>query len=39
MQFMADVYMRCSECGGSRYRREVLDVKYRGLRHRRRCST
>jgi excinuclease ABC subunit A len=31
MQFMADVYMRCSECGGKRYRRAVLDVKYRGL--------
>jgi excinuclease ABC subunit A len=29
MQFMADVYMRCSECGGRRYRREVLEVKYR----------
>ncbi len=31
MQFMADVYMRCTECGGRRYRREVLEVKYRGL--------
>jgi len=31
MQLMADVYMRCPECHGSRYRREVLDVKYRGL--------
>jgi excinuclease ABC subunit A len=31
MQFMADVYMRCSECGGQRYRREVLEVKYRGV--------
>jgi excinuclease ABC subunit A len=31
MQFMADVYMRCSECGGKRYRRSVLDVKYRGV--------
>jgi excinuclease ABC subunit A len=31
MQFMADVYMRCSECGGKRYRRAVLDVKYRGV--------
>ncbi len=30
MQFLADVYMRCSACGGKRYRREVLDVKYRG---------
>jgi excinuclease ABC subunit A len=31
MQFMADVYMRCGECGGKRYRRAVLDVKYRGV--------
>jgi excinuclease ABC subunit A len=31
MQFMADVYMRCPECGGRRYQRRVLDVKYRGL--------
>ena len=30
MQFMADVYMKCPECGGRRYRRQVLDVKYRG---------
>ncbi len=27
---MADVYMKCPECGGRRYRRQVLDVKYRG---------
>jgi len=31
MRFMADVYLRCPECHGARYRREVLDVKYRGL--------
>jgi excinuclease ABC subunit A len=31
MQFMADVYMRCGECGGKRYRRAVLDVKFRGV--------
>jgi excinuclease ABC subunit A len=30
MQFMADIYMRCPECGGRRYRRQVLEVKYRG---------
>jgi excinuclease ABC subunit A len=30
MQFMADVYMRCPECRGRRYRRQVLEVKYRG---------
>jgi excinuclease ABC subunit A len=30
MQFLADVYMRCSACGGRRYRSEILDVTYRG---------
>ncbi|HEX4145501.1 MAG TPA: excinuclease ABC subunit UvrA [Pirellulales bacterium] len=30
MQFLADVYMKCSECQGRRYRREILNVKYRG---------
>ena len=30
MQFLADVYMKCNQCQGSRYRREILDVKYRG---------
>jgi excinuclease ABC subunit A len=30
MQFLADVYMKCSQCGGRRYRREILEVKYRG---------
>ncbi|MBU2097954.1 MAG: ATP-binding cassette domain-containing protein, partial [Gammaproteobacteria bacterium] len=26
MQFLSDVYLRCSECNGKRYRREILDV-------------
>ncbi len=30
MQFLADVYMKCSQCGGKRYRKEILDVRYRG---------
>lgn len=30
MQFMPDVYRKCSQCGGARYRKEVLAVKYRG---------
>jgi excinuclease ABC subunit A len=30
MQFMADVYMKCAQCGGTRYRKEILDVRYRG---------
>jgi excinuclease ABC subunit A len=29
MQFMADVYMKCPECRGRRYRKEILDVTYR----------
>ncbi len=30
MQFLADVYMKCSQCQGRRYRREILEVTYRG---------
>jgi excinuclease ABC subunit A len=30
MQFLADVAVTCPECGGRRYRPEVLDVKVRG---------
>ncbi len=30
MQFLADVYMKCPQCQGRRYRREVLEIKYRG---------
>jgi excinuclease ABC subunit A len=30
MQFLADVYMKCPECNGRRYRREILKVTYRG---------
>lgn len=26
MQFLSDIYLRCSECNGRRYRREILDV-------------
>jgi excinuclease ABC subunit A len=29
MQFLADVYMKCSQCQGHRYRREILEVRYR----------
>lgn len=31
MQLMADVFMRCADCQGTRYRREVLEIRYRGL--------
>ena len=30
MQFLADVYMKCPMCNGTRYRNEILDVTYRG---------
>lgn len=29
MQFLSDVYLSCAECGGTRYRREILEVKLR----------
>ncbi|GIW45964.1 MAG: hypothetical protein KatS3mg077_3246 [Candidatus Binatia bacterium] len=30
MQFLSDVYVPCSECGGKRFVPEVLEVEYRG---------
>lgn len=30
MVFLADVFVPCEVCGGSRYKREVLDVKIKG---------
>ena len=30
MQFLSDVYIRCPDCDGRRFRSEVLDVKLRG---------
>ncbi|HKK45958.1 MAG TPA: excinuclease ABC subunit UvrA [Balneolaceae bacterium] len=30
MQFMADIELTCEECGGKRYRKDVLQVQYRG---------
>jgi len=30
MQFLADVFMKCSQCGGTRYRDEILEITYRG---------
>ena len=29
MQFMADIVIPCEECGGKRFKRDVLDVTYR----------
>jgi excinuclease ABC subunit A len=28
MQFMADVYLTCESCGGKRFKKEILDIKY-----------
>ena len=31
MYFLADLFVPCDECGGQRYKRDVLDVKVHGL--------
>ncbi|OGP33148.1 MAG: excinuclease ABC subunit A [Deltaproteobacteria bacterium GWC2_42_51] len=30
MHFLPDVYVTCEVCGGKRYNRETLDIKYKG---------
>lgn len=30
MHFLADVYVPCDVCGGKRYNKETLDIKYKG---------
>jgi len=30
MQFLSDVYLRCADCNGCRYREEVLDIRREG---------
>ncbi len=30
MQFLADLYLTCDVCKGKRYKRDILDIRYRG---------
>ncbi|MBF8249174.1 MAG: excinuclease ABC, A subunit, partial [Bacteroidetes bacterium] len=30
MQFLADIYLTCESCKGKRFKKEVLDIQYRG---------
>lgn len=30
MQFLSDVYLRCGDCNGSRYRQETLEIRHPG---------
>lgn len=30
MQFMADMFIKCPQCGGRRYQQEILNILYRG---------
>jgi excinuclease ABC subunit A len=31
MHFMADLYVTCEQCGGTRFKPEILEVRYRGV--------
>ncbi len=31
MHFMADLFVTCEQCGGTRYKPELLEVRYRGV--------
>ncbi|MCB2204722.1 excinuclease ABC subunit UvrA [bacterium] len=30
MQFMADLYLECESCKGTRYKKEILDIRFNG---------
>ena len=30
MQFLADIYLECEDCKGTRYKKEIRDITYRG---------
>jgi excinuclease ABC subunit A len=30
MQFLADVHLKCEECGGKKFKEEILEVQYKG---------
>ncbi len=30
MHFLPDIYITCEQCGGTRYNRETLEIRYRG---------
>ena len=30
MQFLADLYLECDECSGTRYKKEIREITYRG---------
>ena len=30
MQFLADLFLTCDRCKGKRYKKEILDIRYRG---------
>lgn len=31
MHFMADLFVTCEQCGGTRYKPELLEIRYRGV--------